>query len=110
MRLRTTNLDFILRSKGVTTVALGGFLTNCCVELTMRTAYEKGYEVVTSGLDRGAQRRGAGGGGREELSDVLEADDPWLVFVEPQGRSDGRGLFARLRGRQKERPPPQAAS
>ena len=43
----STNLDFILRSKGVRTVALGGFLTNCCVESTMRTAYEKGYEVVT---------------------------------------------------------------
>jgi nicotinamidase-related amidase len=43
----STNLDFILRSKGVRTVALGGFLTNCCVESTMRTAYENGYEVVT---------------------------------------------------------------
>src|SRR5271167_2808974 len=43
----STNLDFILRSKGVKTVVLGGFLTNCCVESTMRTAYEKGYEVVT---------------------------------------------------------------
>lgn len=43
----STNLDFILRSKGVKTVALGGFLTNCCVESTMRSAYEKGYEVVT---------------------------------------------------------------
>jgi ureidoacrylate peracid hydrolase len=43
----TTNLDFILRSRGVQNVALGGFLTNCCVESTMRTAYEKGYQVVT---------------------------------------------------------------
>ncbi len=43
----TTNLDFILRSRGITTIALGGFLTNCCVESTMRTAYEKGYTVVT---------------------------------------------------------------
>ena len=43
----TTNLDFILRSRGVETVALAGFLTNCCVESTMRTAYEKGYDVVT---------------------------------------------------------------
>jgi ureidoacrylate peracid hydrolase len=43
----STNLDFILRSKGIKTVALGGFLTNCCVESTMRTAYENGYEVVT---------------------------------------------------------------
>lgn len=43
----STNLDFILRSKGVKTVVLGGFLTNCCVESTMRTAYEHGFEVVT---------------------------------------------------------------
>ncbi len=43
----TTNLDFILRSRGITDIALGGFLTNCCVGSTMRTAYEKGYRVVT---------------------------------------------------------------
>jgi ureidoacrylate peracid hydrolase len=43
----STNLDFILRSRGITTIALGGFLTNCCVESTMRTAYEKGYNVIT---------------------------------------------------------------
>jgi nicotinamidase-related amidase len=43
----TTNLDFILRSRDVDTVVLGGFLTNCCVESTMRTAYEKGYDVIT---------------------------------------------------------------
>ena len=43
----TTNLDFILRSRGISTIALGGFLTNCCVESTMRTGYEKGYDVVT---------------------------------------------------------------
>jgi nicotinamidase-related amidase len=43
----STNLDFILRSKGIQTLALSGFLTNCCVESTMRSAYEKGFEVVT---------------------------------------------------------------
>ena len=43
----TTNLDFILRSKGISTIALGGFLTNCCVESTMRTGYERGYQVYT---------------------------------------------------------------
>ena len=43
----TTNLDFILRARGITTIALGGFLTNCCVESTMRSGYEKGYEVIT---------------------------------------------------------------
>ncbi|MDR1188129.1 MAG: cysteine hydrolase [Bifidobacteriaceae bacterium] len=43
----STNIDFILRSKGVRTVALAGFLTNCCVESTMRSAYERGFEVIT---------------------------------------------------------------
>ena len=43
----STNLDFILRSRGIDTIALGGFLTNCCVESTMRTGYEKGYNVIT---------------------------------------------------------------
>ena len=43
----TTNLDFILRSREIETVMLGGFLTNCCVESTMRSAYEKGYDVIT---------------------------------------------------------------
>jgi ureidoacrylate peracid hydrolase len=43
----STNLDFILRSRGITHIALGGFLTNCCVESTMRSGYEKGYNVIT---------------------------------------------------------------
>ena len=43
----STNLDFILRSKGIRNVALGGFLTNCCVESTMRSAYERGFTVYT---------------------------------------------------------------
>ncbi len=43
----STNLDFILRSRGIRNVALGGFLTNCCVESTMRSAYEKGFNVFT---------------------------------------------------------------
>ena len=43
----TTNLDFILRQRGIRTIALCGFLTNCCVESTMRTGYEKGFDVVT---------------------------------------------------------------
>ncbi len=43
----TTNLDFILRARGIETIALGGFLTNCCVESTMRSGYEKGFHVIT---------------------------------------------------------------
>ncbi|MHC1480048.1 cysteine hydrolase family protein [Frateuria aurantia] len=43
----STNLDFILRSKGIEHVAVGGLLTNCCVESTVRSAYEKGYQVIS---------------------------------------------------------------
>ena len=43
----STNLDFILRQRSVTDLAIAGFLTNCCVESTMRSAYERGFRVVT---------------------------------------------------------------
>ncbi|MBK1883387.1 cysteine hydrolase [Luteolibacter pohnpeiensis] len=43
----STNLDFILRSRGLENMAVCGFLTNCCVESTMRTGYERGYKVIT---------------------------------------------------------------
>ena len=36
-----------LGRKGIRNVALGGFLTNCCVESTMRSAYERGFNVFT---------------------------------------------------------------
>ena len=42
----STNLDFILRSRGIKTLVVAGFLTNCCVESTARTGYEKGCSVV----------------------------------------------------------------
>merc|ERR1712060_626629 len=42
-----SNLEGLLRKHGIETVAICGFLTNCCVESTMRTAYEKGFNVVT---------------------------------------------------------------
>jgi nicotinamidase-related amidase len=40
-----TNLDFVLRAHGITTVALAGQLTNICIESAMRSAYDKGYRV-----------------------------------------------------------------
>jgi nicotinamidase-related amidase len=43
----STNLDFLLRQNCIKNVILGGFLTNCCVESSMRSAYEKGYQVYT---------------------------------------------------------------
>jgi nicotinamidase-related amidase len=43
----STNIDFILRQRGITDLAIAGFLTNCCIESTMRSAYERGLRVVT---------------------------------------------------------------
>jgi len=43
----STNLDFVLRQNNIQNLVLAGFLTNCCVESTMRSAYEKGYKVYT---------------------------------------------------------------
>merc|ERR1712196_212265 len=42
-----TDLGALLVEHGIETVALCGFLTNCCVESTMRTACEKGFNVLT---------------------------------------------------------------
>merc|ERR1712048_82781 len=42
-----TDLESQLRAHGIETVVLAGFLTNCCVESTMRTAFENGFNVVT---------------------------------------------------------------
>lgn len=42
-----SNLEELLVTNGIETVVLGGFLTSCCVESTMRTAFEKGFNVVT---------------------------------------------------------------
>ena len=41
----TTRLDEELRRRGIREIAIGGLLTNACVESTMRTAYDKGYTV-----------------------------------------------------------------
>ena len=42
-----TNLEEQLKQHGVETIALAGFMANCCVESTMRDACEKGFNVVT---------------------------------------------------------------
>jgi nicotinamidase-related amidase len=42
-----SDLEELLVKNGVETLALAGFLSNCCVESTMRTAYEKGFNVIT---------------------------------------------------------------
>ena len=42
-----TDLEKNLRKFGIETVALAGFMANCCVESTMRDAYDRGYNVIT---------------------------------------------------------------
>jgi nicotinamidase-related amidase len=75
----STNLDFILRSKGITTIALGGFLTNCCVESTMRSGYENGYQVIT--LSDCVAATSA-----EEHENALKYDFP--MFSQPMASAD----------------------
>jgi len=41
-----TELGALLQDFGIRTLAVGGLLTNVCVESTARTAYDLGYEVV----------------------------------------------------------------
>lgn len=80
----STNLDFILRNKGIKTVALGGFLTNCCVESTMRTAYEHGFEVITLTDCVAATSV-------EEHDNALKYDFP--MFSKPMPSGDFLGLL-----------------
>ena len=42
-----TDLEEQLKAHGIETLALAGFMANCCVESTMRTACEKGFNVIT---------------------------------------------------------------
>jgi nicotinamidase-related amidase len=75
----STNLDFILRSKGITTIAIAGFLTNCCVESTMRSGYENGYKVITLSDCLAATSA-------EEHDNALQYDFP--MFSEPMASTD----------------------
>ena len=43
----SSNLDFVLRQLGIKNIAVAGFLTNVCVESTVRTGYEKGFNVIS---------------------------------------------------------------
>ena len=43
----TTDLRAVLDKHGIKTIGLGGLLTNICIESTMRSAYDQGFEVYT---------------------------------------------------------------
>ncbi len=83
----STNLDFILRSKGIQTLAVAGFLTNCCVESTVRTGYERGYQVVAL-TDCTATV------GEEEQRFTIEKNLPMFAHM-----LDHRAFLAELGGR-----------
>ena len=42
-----TTLMENLRKHNIETIALGGFMANCCVESTLRDAFERGFNMVT---------------------------------------------------------------
>ncbi|TDE15682.1 cysteine hydrolase [Dyadobacter psychrotolerans] len=75
----STNLDFVLRSRGIKNVVLAGYLTNCCVESTMRTAYDKGYNVITL-TDCCATLS------QEEHDNALKSDFP--MFSQPMSHTE----------------------
>lgn len=81
----STNLDFILRGRGIENVALGGFLTNCCVESSMRTAYERGFNVFTL-VDCVAATS------EEEQRVAIEKDYP--MFSRPVDHKEFLGILA----------------
>ncbi|WP_459500470.1 cysteine hydrolase family protein [Bacillus sp. C1] len=41
-----SNLDHLLRARGIRHVAVAGFVTEVCVELTIRDAYDRGYHCT----------------------------------------------------------------
>ena len=41
------DLEKILKECGIKTIILAGMLTDACVECTMRSAYDNGYEVYS---------------------------------------------------------------
>ncbi len=85
----STNLDFMLRSKGIHTVVLCGFLTNCCVESTMRTAYEHGFEVITLSDCTAATSQ-------EEHDNALKFDFP--MFSKPMSAEAFLGVLSASAG------------
>lgn len=42
-----TTLEAECKANNIKNIVICGFLTNCCVESTMRDGYEKGYNVIT---------------------------------------------------------------
>ncbi|WP_328514686.1 cysteine hydrolase [Mycolicibacterium palauense] len=70
----SSNLDFILRSRKIENLVVGGFLANCCCEGTMRSAYEGGYTVYALADAMGASSM-------EELDNAVKFNFPMFAKV-----------------------------
>jgi nicotinamidase-related amidase len=81
-----SDLEEKLKEYGIEHVALAGFMTNCCIESTMRTAYEKGYNVITltdccACGDSKAQEASAGEGGTFSMFSAQKTADEFTAML-----------------------------
>ena len=91
----TTNLEFVLRQLGVNTVVLAGNLANVCVESTMRTAYEKGFNVITLTDCVGATSE-------EVLEATVKINYP--LYSYPMTHSESSTFSRERRSKQRQKP------
>ena len=89
------DLDFILRSWGVETVALAGFLTTAASSRPCAGVRE-GYDVVTLTDCTAATSDEEHASRSPRLPDVLAADDVGRVRGNARRRRHGRGLESQL--------------
>lgn len=88
----STNLDFILRSRGMKTLVIAGFLTNCCVESTVCTGYEKGFSMIAQ---RHSQRRNRGATVQGSYMVRGSNPDDNTIMMAP-GHETGFGFFTNV--------------
>lgn len=81
-----TNLEYVLRARGINRIVLAGQLTNICIESTMRSAYDRGYDVV-------AVTDATSTIGLEQYR--ISVENNWPMFSRPM---DHRQVIASLQG------------
>tara|TARA_B110001469_G_scaffold123883_1_gene136598 strand:+ start:72 stop:1256 length:1185 start_codon:yes stop_codon:yes gene_type:complete len=86
-----TDLAARLREHGIETIVLGGFLTNCCVESTMRTAFEKGFNTLTltdgTACFSAAEQDAATCGTFKMFSTPMSCSDVAAIFENPEAQA-----------------------
>merc|ERR1719424_2551181 len=83
-----TDLEAKLKEHGIETVVLGGFITNCCVESTMRTAFEKGFNTITltdgTACFSAAEQDAATNGTFKMFSTPMSCSNVVAIFENPE--------------------------